>query len=217
MTGICTEGHETILWSERPQEEHGKKDKTIRSVTKISGVTYANQDGTSRQELLKHVAAGDTITLYEGEIDGKKVVFARHAIGTLGTIKRDTAKAVLEAAPSLDSIRGIVLQCTGGQGSKTTRGCNVMLTYTPDTASEETEPQPTQEPSEQTTTQPSPAIPPEIGRRTVYMDPDGRNIFHLDARCSGMKNAEKTTYYRAKTILHARACKKCAALAQKWS
>lgn len=43
----------------------------------------------------------------------------------------------------------------------------------------------------------------------VYMDPDGRNIYHTDPHCSGLKDAAVVTKQYAEDFLHARACKRC--------
>jgi len=147
--------------------------------TKVSGVTFRNSDGVDRQELLKRLTPGDSLEIVQGTMDGKTVLLVRHAIGVIGTVKRDTIRSLIPEAGPIN-LKGKVVQITGGQGEKTTYGCNIEV-YT-------------QDPSD-----------------CVFMDPDGRNIYHNNKNCCGMQNpAEVQRAYAVKT-LHARPCKKCAA------
>ena len=47
-------------------------------------------------------------------------------------------------------------------------------------------------------------------KNLVYMDPDGKNIYHKNPHCSGMQDATAVTLEYAKEELRARPCKKCA-------
>lgn len=192
----CAGGHVSVF-TYNETERHAvaalrPRARTIR--TKVSGVTFSNPDGVSRQELLKRLQAGDALQITKGTIENTTAYLVRHAIGIIGTVKGDIIRS-FEADTGCTTIEAKVVQITGGQGEKATYGCNIELTTTGCQPAGEAPPAPT---------------PAEATGRKVYMDPDGKNIFHTDPRCSGMKGAKEVTLAHARDGLRARPCKKCA-------
>lgn len=176
----CESGHISTFRYGLTESIPPAQKPTPKSVrTKVSGVTFRNPDGVERQELLKRLAAGDMLDIVYGTMDGKAVLLVRHAIGVIGTVKRDTIRPIIQESGPVN-LKAKVVQITGGQGEKSTYGCNIEV-Y----ASEPTD--------------------------YVYMDPDGKNIYHTNRNCCGMTDAAEVTKTHAVEVLHARPCKKCAA------
>lgn len=173
LTLVCTEGHTVIQrYALTETAQQRTAPKSIR--TKVLGVTFKNSDGVDRQALLKHITAGEDLLIARGTLDGNSVFLVRHAIGVIGTVKRDAIRPLWDdTEPS--ELRAKVTQVTGGQGEKTTLGCNIEV-FGP--------------------------VP------TVYMDPDGKDIYHIIKTCCGMQNPKEVTLEDA-TQMGARPCKKC--------
>ena len=176
----CESGHMSTfryVLSESVAQPQKTTPKSIR--TKVSGVTFQNPDGVDRQELLKRLAPGDSLDIVRGTVDGKPVLLVRHAIGVIGTVKKDTIRAVI-SENGHTNLKAKVVQITGGKGEKATYGCNIEVFSS--------------EPGDY-----------------VYMDPDGRNIYHNNKNCCGMQDATEVSRTYAVETLRARPCKKCAA------
>lgn len=201
LTFTCEEGHinkvELRVESSELVPSAPKPPATLR--TKVSGVTFENPDGTSRQELLKRLSAGDSLKIAEAEVEGRKAYLVRHAIGVIGTLRRDLVSDFLGGRPDSE-LRAKVLQLTGGQGEKPIFGCNIELFLT-----DEPEPAPSAAQAD------GEAASQSAGQamRFVFMDPNKRGIYHADRFCSGMKTAERVAKKYAERTLKARPCKRC--------
>ena len=101
----------------------GSGSSTIR--TKVVGVTFKNDDGTDRQEILATVYAGDALDLEPYEYNGAPAMAVIHANGCIGNIKADLA-ADLCSNPYI-TYTAEVLEVTGGDGIKS-YGCNIEIT-----------------------------------------------------------------------------------------
>lgn len=167
--------------------------------TKVAGVSYPNPDGTSRQAILKRVRSGDALRVERAAApSGGAMYMLRHELGYIGSVKGSVLQKIQAMCPQgCISVR--VTQVTGGTEDKATLGCNIEL-YVPSEGG-----------------QPLDAlISDETGMAgdsrkespVVFLD-SSRRIYHWDERCSGMKNAERSTLYHAVNHLHARPCKKC--------
>ena len=196
----CKKGHQSradmTINSIQPVPAAPSAEQSTTAIrTKVSGVTFTNADGTSRQELLKHIQPGDPITVVKDRIEDNVVYMVRHAIGIIGSVKSEVLKGFLAADGTDDSlIAGTVIQVTGGTEDKPTLGCNIELCGLAEAKPAATTPR---------------EEPPKTGKY-VYMDPDGRNIFHTDKYCSGMRNAKAVPLSHARRV-QARPCKRCAA------
>ena len=179
VESTCTAGHVSIYRYKEAGKEiqtPKKPEPTIR--TKVSGVTFKNPDGVSRQELLKRLRAGDELEIVKGSLDNQTVYQVRHAIGVIGTLKGDIVRSI-DTDGGKKELFAKVVQITGGKGEKATYGCNIELYTKP-------------------------------AKNLVYMDPDGKNIYHRNPHCSGMQDTNAVTLEYAKEELRARPCKKCA-------
>lgn len=100
--------------------------------TKLVGVTYANDDGTNRQEILERMKDDDCegmVLEFLHEYDNPK---EKNAIAVynkdwekIGYLNRPLARDV---APMMDDghpVYGILVKITGGTPSKPTYGCNI--------------------------------------------------------------------------------------------
>ncbi len=100
--------------------------------TKLVGVTYANDDGTNRQEILERMKDDDCegmVLEFLHEDDNPK---DKNAIAVynkdwekIGYLNRSLARDV---APMMDDghpVYGILVKITGGTPSKPTYGCNI--------------------------------------------------------------------------------------------
>ena len=179
VESTCTAGHINIFkYKEERREKPLPKNINMTIRTKVSGVTFKNADGVSRQELLKRLRPGDELEIIKGTLDNQKVYQVRHAIGVIGTLKSDTIRSI-DTENGKKELYAKVVQITGGKGEKSTFGCNIELFTRP-------------------------------AKSLVYMDPDGKNIYHKNPHCSGMQDATAVTLEYAKEELRARPCKKCA-------
>lgn len=179
VESTCSAGHvNTFKYKEEGREKPSSKNVCMTIRTKVSGVTFKNADGVSRQELLKRLRPGDELAIVKGTLDNQQVYQVRHAIGVIGTLKSETIRS-MDTDNGKKELFAKVVQITGGKGEKATFGCNIELFTRP-------------------------------AKDLVYMDPDGRNIYHKNPHCSGMQNAESVTLEHARDELRARPCKKCA-------
>jgi hypothetical protein len=109
--------------------------------TKLVGVTHKNEDGTSRQELLKDMREGERIVLAYEENNPKSdhAVAAYNSIGQkLGYLNDDLAIDLAEQIKELGvAINAEVLNITGGDGRKF--GCNIEIPDVEELTEEEKE------------------------------------------------------------------------------
>lgn len=174
----CGAGHESHFFYAYDATKSKAVLKTSTAVkTKLSGVSFQNPDGVERQSLLQYVQPGDDLEIVQGEVNGHPALVARHKLGVVGYIKRASIGQLLVGDDTIP-LKARVIQITGGNADKPTRGCNIEVWRDDD------------------------------GQR-VYMDPDGRNIYHTDPHCSGLKEPTVVTKKYAEEYLHARPCKRC--------
>ena len=176
----------------------------IRSLrTKVVGVTFANADGTNRQDLLPHVSSGDALTIEKGSApNGGQALLLRHKLGVIGVLKTATLREFSELFPDAEVIVRIV-QLTGGTDVKSTVGCNIVLACAPDGEGQRIEEILGSEPDPRPRKNPSPD-------RQAYPD-QSKTVFHCDEHCSGMKGAMQIGLRGALYQYHARPCKRCGA------
>lgn len=153
---------------------------------KVSGVTFANTDGTKRQDILKHVKAGDSLTIEEGTFKEGTVTLLRHELGIIGILRAEYLSDYKALYPNTPP-KASVVRVTGGTGDKESMGCNVLL-----------------EPDDKDgTATPRPSV--------VYLGPDNL-LFHVERHCSGLSETTAVDILHDKASLHgAKACKRCAA------
>ena len=116
---------------ENHEENYGKTEaktdgerllNTIR--TKIVGVTFDNEDGVNRQDIVRGMAAGDEITIEPYTFKGEPAAYVRWRGKIAGNLSAELA-AEISQKYSKARIKGTVLEITGGD--ELTYGCNIEL------------------------------------------------------------------------------------------
>jgi len=99
-------------------------------LTKVAGVTMANEDGQSRQDILSELESGDDLVLRrekDNPFDNNAIAIFTNDGRQLGYLKKDLA---LDLAPNMDKgveIHAIVKEVTGGTSTAPTKGLNIQL------------------------------------------------------------------------------------------
>lgn len=93
--------------------------------TKVVGVTFKNDDGTDRQEILASVSPGDSLDLEPYEYNGAPAMKVIHALGCIGNLKAELAADLCDN-PYI-TYTAEVLDVTGGNNGKS-YGCNIEIT-----------------------------------------------------------------------------------------
>lgn len=96
--------------------------KTIH--TKVVGVTFQNDDGSDRQEILSYCFFGDQLELRPFVYDGAPAYAVFDGGEQIGNIPADTAQVIHTQAAGL-VIRAEISEITGGDGMK--YGCNILV------------------------------------------------------------------------------------------
>lgn len=109
-----------------------RKQRTKTWHSKVAGVTYPNDDGTSRQAILKKCRVGEALTLsHEPMPESPYAVAVRRASNgeQLGWLPVDTALHIAQKLQVGQRIDARISDLTGGGLiRKRTRGCNIELT-----------------------------------------------------------------------------------------
>ena len=167
------------------KKEPPKKQSKV--FAKVTGVTFANPDGTKRQDILRHVVAGDELRIEEGTFNDKTVTLLRHSLGVIGMLRSEYLTEFKALYPNAKPSAKVV-RVTGGSGDKESFGCNVAL-------------EPMSENKEEAVPRP----------RVVYLGPDNQ-LFHVERHCSGLSDTVAVDIIRNRSGLKgAKACKRCAA------
>ena len=103
-----------------PEGEHLLN--TIR--TKVVGVTFDNEDGTNRQDLLKTLRGGEQITIEPYQYKGEPAAYVKHNGRVLGNLSAELA-AELDRKYKDNKITAVVTEITGGDDL--TYGCNIEI------------------------------------------------------------------------------------------
>lgn len=94
--------------------------------TKVVGVSFPNDDGSSRQAILSNCRRGDYITLEFYRYHGRPAyaVFTEH--GQIGNLSADLAESLTTEYGSDFFVSGFICQITGGSGGLY-YGCNIFV------------------------------------------------------------------------------------------
>lgn len=116
---------------EKPEENDGKTEaKTDGSIlrntirTKVVGVTFDNDDGTNRQDILKTMRGGDDLEIEPYTFKGEPAAYVKWHGKTLGNLSAELA-AELSRKYAGDQITARVMEITGGDDL--TYGCNIEI------------------------------------------------------------------------------------------
>ena len=92
--------------------------------TKVVGVTFDNENGTNRQDILSRVFEHDQIELEKYEYKGKPAVYVKCYGEIIGNLPADLAESMAARYPNT-RYEGHIKNITGG-GEKTI-GCNIEI------------------------------------------------------------------------------------------
>lgn len=159
----------------------GKIAETIR--TKIVGVTFDNEDGENRQDILSRMDGSEEITVEKYTYNGEPAAYVKWGNKILGNLSAELAKDLARKYPKA-RYAAEILDISGG-GVSQTRGCNIEL----DVIIEE----------DKTESQ-------KVAEPIVYIDRSSKK-YHSKPNCSGMKNPKSIPLSQAKKKYTA--CKKC--------
>ena len=155
--------------------------ETIR--TKIVGVTFDNEDGENRQDILSTMTGDEEITVEKYTYNGEPAAYIKWGSKILGNLSAELAADLYRKYPNA-TYEAQILEITSG--GVHTFGCNIELDVV--VKEEKTE-------SRQT-----------AGETIVYIDRSSKK-YHSKPNCSGMKNAKSIPLSQAKKKYTA--CKKC--------
>ena len=154
--------------------------ETIR--TKVVGVTYQNDDGESRQDILSRMTGDEEIEIEKTTYNGEPAAYVKWGNKILGYLSAELAKDLAARYPNA-RYTAEILEISGG--GVQTFGCNIEL----DVIAEE------QQRNQRT-----------AGETIVYIDRSSKK-YHSKPNCSGMKNPKGIPISQAKKKYTA--CKKC--------
>lgn len=107
-------------------DQHDRRNGTIH--TKIAGVSFMNDDGTSRQAILKSLRPGDQLFLRHVPIPGhpEAIQVITYKGQQVGHLPSGMGKNALKWFKEY-TVYVYVTEITGGTQDKPTRGCNIVL------------------------------------------------------------------------------------------
>ncbi len=158
----------------------GKVVDTIR--TKIVGVTFENEDGENRQDILGRMSGNEEIGIEKYTYNGKPAAYVKWGNKILGNLSAELAEDLARKYPNA-RYTAEILEISGG--GVQTFGCNIEI----DIVEEQKE---------------STKIP--ASEAYVYVDRSSKK-YHVKPNCSGMKNPKAIPISRAKSKYTP--CKKC--------
>lgn len=162
-----------------PAAASGKILETIR--TKVVGVTFNNEDGENRQDILSRMSGNEDITVEKYTYNGEPAAYVKWGDKVIGNLSAELAGDLARKYPKA-RYTAEILEISGGVQ---TFGCNIELDVI-----EETTPNASQ----------------HTGETTVYIDRSNKK-YHSKPNCSGMKNPKSIPLSQAKKKYTA--CKKC--------
>jgi hypothetical protein len=111
---------------ERYEQRGSYRDDIIH--TKVAGVTFQNDDGTSRQAIVKSLRPGEQLFLRHVPIPGhpEAIQVITYQGRQVGHLSSEMAPKVLKWFKNY-AVYVYVTGITGGTWDKPTRGCNIVL------------------------------------------------------------------------------------------
>ena len=153
---------------------------TIR--TKVVGVTFNNEDGENRQDILSRMSGSEDITVEKYTYNGEPAAYVKWGDKVIGNLSAELARDLARKYPKA-RYTAEILEISGG--GVQTFGCNIELDVIEDA---------------------TPSVSQHTGETTVYVDRSNKK-YHSKPNCSGMKNPKSIPLSQAKKKYTA--CKKC--------
>ena len=164
-----------------PASTNERIAETIR--TKLVGVTYDNEDGENRQDILSSMTGSEEIEVEKYIFNGEPAAYVKCGNTVLGNLAAELAKDLEGKYPDA-RYTAEILDISGGGGVHTF-GCNIELNIIVEERKKAQQP---------------------AGETIVYVDQSSKK-YHSKPTCSGMKNAKGIPLSQAKKKYTA--CKKC--------
>lgn len=123
-------GNISILSSEEMLVILRKYDVVEEFRTKVRGVTFSNDNGTSRQSILAYCNAGDQLRFTRFTYQGDPAYAVHSDWGQIGNLAADLAgdvAAIIDSRERKCLLLGQILNVTGGDNGKYF-GCNISVT-----------------------------------------------------------------------------------------
>lgn len=136
LTTLMEEGKLTIETKQQLQEFYDSHMLLRSFITKVVGVSYPNDDGSSRQEILSHCLIGEPVGFYWHEFRGAPACAVISLHGQIGYLKADLAADLHEQYVADDDENIIIFMAkisdiTGGEKGLS-YGCSIILSiYAP--------------------------------------------------------------------------------------
>lgn len=155
----------TLIFNSSLELEQALKTKTLiySQHTKVVGVTYPNDDGTSRQDILEFCTLGETVELNQQWYCGEPAIAVIAGHGQIGYLNKELAADLYYQYFQDDDvyIHATIRSLTGGYDGLT-RGCNIRIDLYKDADEPADDPEPEMfTPSHK----PTPDTPPAKRRR----------------------------------------------------
>lgn len=163
-----------------PASTNERIAETIR--TKLVGVTYDNEDGENRQDILSSMTGNEEIEVEKYIFNGEPAAYVKCGNKVLGNLAAELAKDLEGKYPDA-RYTAEILEISGG--GVHTFGCNIELNIIVEERKKAQQP---------------------AGETIVYVDQSSKK-YHSKPTCSGMKNAKGIPLSQAKKKYTA--CKKC--------
>ena len=135
-TSIEDDKNLTITTNQQLQEFYDSHELLKSFITKVVGVTYPNDDGSSRQEILSNCLPGEPVWLSWQSFNGAPACAVMSDYGQIGYLKADLAADLYDDYVAWDLNNIIVFSSkisdiTGGERGLS-YGCNIMVSiYAP--------------------------------------------------------------------------------------
>ncbi len=164
--------------SENARSEKLKIAETIR--TKVVGVTFDNEDGENRQDILEQMTGAEEITVQKYKYNGEPAAYVKWGNKIIGNLSAELAKSLERKYPGARYMANI-LEISGG--GVQTLGCNIELDVVVADKAE------------------------AVKRETIVYIESNSKKYHINPQCSGMKKPRAIPLSEAKKKYTA--CKKC--------
>ena len=106
-----------------PRTDGKRVRETIR--TKVKGVTFDNEDGTNRQDILSRVFEHDQLEIEKYQYNGKPAAYVKCNGEIIGNISADLAESLAQRYPDAQ-YEARIIELTGGDEGRTL-GCNIEI------------------------------------------------------------------------------------------
>lgn len=113
-------------------EEKEKRMRLRHTFAKVSGVSFPNDDGTERQEIIRHCRAGETLVLqrdHDNTFSSFAIAVRRQTGQQIGHVPEYLAERICDELESGTDVSAVIADVTGGTAGKEYRGVNFVVVF----------------------------------------------------------------------------------------